>query len=116
MSIEVSSLIPQPEFPEVDLREENVNMLAVLLANQLVVSNAHRLADRNDLLFRAAHPATVDAAEHLFDAGAKVAAVEHGVMVFEAMTTRVLGEPGKKTNKAVYNLEPGGGGITHSLI
>ena len=83
----------QPEFPELDLTEENAQTLELLLANKMIVQNAHALADRNEWAFRVGHPAVImgGRAAMTFE-GAQVAAVEHGVMVFEAMTTVVSGQ------------------------
>lgn len=87
-----SGVTAQPEFPAVDLTERNAESLELLLANKAVVAEGHQIADQSSWAFRIGHPAVVEGGSHFVDSeGAKIAAIEHGVMIFEAMTVAVNG-------------------------
>ncbi len=61
-----------------------------MLANKAIITSSHKLAEMGAWAFRVGHPATTAGASRFYE-GDSVAAVEHGVMVFEAMTVAVVG-------------------------
>ena len=78
----------QPEFPEVDLTEENADMLSVMLQNEQVAQQYHRGAE-GVLVFRQLHPALEHGVASVYDEGARVDAMSHGMMTFEAINAAV---------------------------
>ena len=82
----------QPGFPEDDLSDKNADALELLLANKLVVQQSHTAAEQAEWAFCVGHPAAVEGGSSAVDIeGARVAALEHGVMVFEAIAVAVAG-------------------------
>lgn len=86
------SIEPQPGFPAVDLEKPNDEVLTLMLANEAAVRASHAYADGANWSFRVGHPAIATTMSGMFDKqGSIVAAVEHSIMVFEAMTVAVRG-------------------------
>ena len=86
----VVGLEAQPEFPQQDLTERNAEFLELMLANHAVVTNSHEFAEMGAWAFKVGHPAIRAGVEQVYD-GDRVVAIEHGVMVFEAMNVAVVG-------------------------
>lgn len=78
----------QPEFPEVDLTEENADHLSLMLQNKQVTQQYHQ-GGEGVFVFRQLHPALTHGVETIYDEAARVDAISHGMMVFEAINAAV---------------------------
>lgn len=87
-------LAAQPEFPLEDVSEANTGILELMLANHAVIEDSHRVADKMFWAYRVGHPAITRLSHQTFANQDGVGAVEHGVMVFEAMTACLSGTGG----------------------
>ena len=78
----------QPEFPLVDLTKENTNALALTLANAAMVTAFHSSGESSAFAYRVGHPAVMRSSAQLYE-GSRIDALEHGIMVFEAINAVV---------------------------
>ena len=86
---EISPLTPQPEFPAVDLTEDNARMLAGMLANELQVQGFHNASESGVPLFRKLHPIVSERLPNDCMAASQAQAMSHGMTVFEAINAAV---------------------------
>lgn len=83
----------QPDFPDVDLTEDNAQMLELMLSNYELVMGGHKAAEEASSVMRINHPAVVCGARRIYDDDRRVQAIDHGVAVFEAAHAYVVGKP-----------------------
>ncbi len=86
-------ITPQPDFPRVDLTEENAEYLTLVMANHGVLQSGHMVAETTHPIFPATHSALTVATEHLFDRPENLRAIEFGIRGLEAITLFVLANP-----------------------
>lgn len=86
-------ITPQPDFPRVDLTEENAEYLTLVMANHDKLQSGHMIAETTHPLFPATHAALAVASEHMFDNPENLRALEFGIRGLEAITLFVLANP-----------------------
>ena len=79
----------QPEFPDVDLSDENEAMLELLLRNSEVLDRSHRSAELVNYLFQLGHTTLTAVAAPYFDDRTRLAAFSHGIATYETMSAFV---------------------------
>ena len=84
---ERETITMQPEFPVVDLTDENAEKLELLLANKDFIKTHHQASELN-MAFRVLHPTLIAGASTAYD-GRTIDALSHGMMVFEALHAAV---------------------------
>lgn len=78
-------LEPQPDFPNVDLTQQNADALELLLANKELLASFHVAAERSAWKFRVGHPAVRACVKHVYQSGPRLKAAEHGIVLYEAI-------------------------------
>jgi hypothetical protein len=87
----ITGITHQPNFPNEDLSESNADMLELMLANKELLQLSHEAVEQLSWIFRVGHPSIVFSASHIFDEDERLAALNHGVVSFEAITAMVGG-------------------------
>ena len=82
-------LQPQPDFPRVDLTEDNASWLSMAMGNEGILRRGHRLAELQYAIFRATHRPLTIASANLFDSRSNTEAINFGIKALEAMTLLV---------------------------
>jgi hypothetical protein len=96
----ITGISPQPNFPHEDLTDTNADLLELMIANQDIRASSHAAVERLSWMFRIGHPTILFSAGHIYDEDERLAAINHGVVSFEAITAMVGG------NAAVSDMIP----------
>lgn len=99
----LTGIQPQAEFPRVDLTDDNADMLELMLANTQIVNESHRLVEASSWIFRVGHATVMHGTKRTFDADDRLAAVDSGIVTFEALTAMVSGMASTSDMLAVNN-------------
>lgn len=87
----ITGLSPQPRFPREDLTDENASLLELMMANHELLERSHTAVEQLSYLFQVGHKSIRSRASHLFDDTDRIAALDHGITSFEAITAMVDG-------------------------
>lgn len=87
----VTGITHQPNFPREDLSESNADMLELMLANQELLQLSHEAVEQLSWIFKIGHRSIVYSAANIFDEDERLAAINHGVVSFEAIAAMVGG-------------------------
>ena len=90
--MELTVLDYQPDFPEVDLTENNAAFLEIFLQNNMLVEASHPQAEQYQLLYRMAHIAVTESKE-LFNDDSHHAGFTHGFTLYEVISSIVAPKP-----------------------
>lgn len=85
----LTGIRPQPEFPNEDLSEDNATLLEFMMANVDLVYESHRMVEQASIVLRISHPSILHATGRVYDETERLAAVNHGVSIFEAINAIV---------------------------
>ena len=87
----LTGLTPQTDFPRVDLNEQNADLLELMMANVGILQQHHDIVEDISWIFRVGHRAILHSTAKVYDDSDRLAAVNHGVAMFEAITAMVDG-------------------------
>jgi hypothetical protein len=90
--MKLTTLDYQPEFPEVDLTDNNAAFLEVFLQNQSFVEASHPRAEQYQLLYRMAHIAVTHSKDS-FTQDEHHAGFTHGFTLYEVISSLVAPKP-----------------------
>jgi|GEM_PF-1778462 len=90
--MKLTTLDYQPEFPEVDLTDNNASFLEVFLQNSTLVEATHPQAEQHQLLYGVAHSLVNDSKER-FSEEAHYAGFTHGFTLYEIISSLVSPQP-----------------------
>ena len=96
----ITGISPQPNFPHEDLTDTNADLLELMIANHDIRVSSHAAVEQLSWMFRIGHPTILFSAGHIYDEDERLAAINHGVVSFEAITAMVGG------NAAVSDMIP----------
>lgn len=83
----IASIEPQPQFPHEDMSEVNAQFLELMLANKDIVASGHQASEQLSWVFRVGHPALIRGFGKVHSDPERLAAIDHGVSVFEAASS-----------------------------
>ncbi len=87
----LTGIHPQADFPRVDLTDGNADMLELMMANVDIVNESHRLVEDTSWIFRVGHATVLHGTKRTYDDSNYLAAVDTGIVTFEAITAMVSG-------------------------
>lgn len=87
----LTGIAPQPEFPQVDLSDDNADLLEFMMANDDILARSHRAVELVSWIFRVGHVTILHGAAKRHDAAERLAAVDRGIKTFESITALVGG-------------------------
>jgi len=90
-NILTTTIEAQPEFPAQDLTDSNAESLELMMASLEIVQQMHHAAEQREWSYSVEHPSILAGTSRLYE-GSFVGAVGHGVTVFEAIHTAVVGQ------------------------
>lgn len=83
----------QPNFPREDLSETNAEFLSLLLQNYNFVEGGHVASESISLIYRLGHPTIVRSTGAIYEEPGQLRAIDHGVKLFESMSSMVTTPP-----------------------
>ena len=90
--MKLTTLDYQPEFPEVDLTDNNAAFLEVFLQNNTIIEAAHPQAEKHQLLYEIAHSLVKDSKDN-FNDESHYAGLTHGFTLYEIISSVVSPQP-----------------------
>jgi len=93
MNTLLRGLEPQPDFPKVDLTEDNALMVELMLSNTAVVEAGHVSAEAVSRLFKLGHTSIISAALRLDYHDGRIGAIDYGVSAMETISGLVMAIP-----------------------
>lgn len=102
-----ASIDRQPNFPKEDLTDKNAEILSLLLMNREVLYQGHAAAESQVQIYKLGHQAFARAIGQMFDESSKVAALNHGITTYEAISSFVTYPPSAE-NEAIVILNAAG--------
>lgn len=91
----------QPNFPIEDLSDKNAEYLGLILSNFEMLKRSHQLAEIAYPIFTGTHTPLYRAAEEFYDEPSDMAAINYGIVAFEAMTLLVIADTPKPDLEAL---------------
>lgn len=88
----LTGITPQPNFPREDLIDSNADLLELMMANKDIVQTTHDEVDKLSWSFHIGHKALLVSSSRVYEDPKSLAALNHRISVFEAITASVLGE------------------------
>ncbi|HRJ05996.1 MAG TPA: hypothetical protein PK096_00290 [Candidatus Saccharibacteria bacterium] len=84
----------QPDFPKVDLTDDNAAFLELMLANGDIVAQVHLEAENTWRVFKIGHQSILRAVPRLDYDSTQDKAIDYGTSMFETMSALVNSKPG----------------------
>ncbi|HEY1085239.1 MAG TPA: hypothetical protein VGE34_00750 [Candidatus Saccharimonadales bacterium] len=99
----ITGIMHQPNFPVEDLSESNAELLELMMANPDLVMRSHAALEQFSYMFVVSHKSINTAVGHAIDDARRLAALDHGVTTFEAITAMVDGHARVSDSIPVHN-------------
>lgn len=87
----ITGIVHQPDFPKVDLTDDNAALLELMMASREMITNGHAIAESLLWSFRVGHASILQSSERAYDEVDWQLAIDHGVTTFEAIAAMVGG-------------------------
>ncbi len=89
----ITGIEAQPNFPIVDLTDDNAAILELLLSNRDLIGESHIISERTSWVFKVGHRVITTVASGILERDDRLEALDHGTTIFEAMSALLTAAP-----------------------